>query len=90
VKRCYIQTAYKTWSPYQSPCYEKTRLYKLKQRFINFGGIHTMTSQFLNLFFKLLKIYIIINFRIYKISRDAHKQVRIPMLIKKKHFILVF
>jgi len=45
-----------------------------------------MTSQFLNLFFKLLKIYIIINFRIYKISRGAHKQVRIPTLIKKTFY----
>jgi hypothetical protein len=49
-----------------------------------------MTSQFLNLFFKLLKIYIIINFRIYKISRGAHKQVRIPTLIKKNILFLYF
>jgi hypothetical protein len=49
-----------------------------------------MTSQFLNLFFKLLKIYIIINFKIYKISRGAHKQVQIPTLIKKNILFLYF
>jgi len=33
---------------------------------------------------KLLKIYIIINFRVYLISRDTRKLARTPTLIKKK------